>query len=244
MLALINRQKIESIISEATNESSLYITPLLNQWADAKKPLFELFGNSLTMQKQLDDTLTDTEIIQKVNNFIYTNNNPDFKPAMDHLSKLYLEELKNNSVVSNSTNKGMKLSKYLGKMVLNPSNPITVNGKQYTQKEYFDIQFSVLLQSIKVKSNLIISIDPIDFLTMSISGQGWESCHNIKDGCHRAGTLSYMTDNHTCIAYLATKDFTWNGIPLSNKTWRQAIYILTLIIIQQYFPVNTLMSMK
>ena len=39
MLALINRQKIESIISEATNESSLYITPLLNQWADAKKTI-------------------------------------------------------------------------------------------------------------------------------------------------------------------------------------------------------------
>jgi len=242
MLTLINRQKIESIIREATNESDLYIAPLLEQWADAKKPLFELFGNSLTMQKTLDDTLTDNEIIQKINSFIYTNNNPDLKPVIDHLSKLYLEELKNNSVISDATAKGMKLSKYLGKLVLNPNNPITVNGKEYKQKEYFDIQFSILLQSIKVKSTLIISIDPIDYLTMSISGQNWQSCHNIEDGCHRAGTLSYMTDNHTAIAYTATKDFTWNGIPLSNKTWRQAVYIDTnnnsAIFSRQYPNVN------
>lgn len=65
------------------------------------------------------------------------------------------------------------------------------------------------------KEDLIISLNPLDYLTMSF-GRNWASCHTIDingyrgelngehtfNGCYSAGTLSYMLDDSTVIAYI------------------------------------------
>lgn len=233
MVNLVNVNKMESIITAATEVSNLYTAPLLKQWSRNKQDLFSLFGNKLTVESEINDSLSSSEITLQTIKFLnkHINNNEDLTKISDYLStdNIY-EELINNTVINDQKAKGTKLSKYLSRMVQNPTKQITIINNQsvtktYTQRELFDINFSMLLQSIKVKSKLIISIDPIDYLTMSISGQSWKSCHNIVDGCHRAGTLSYMTDSCTAIAYIANKNFNWNNIELINKRWRQAVYI-------------------
>ena len=72
--------------------------------------------------------------------------------------------------------------------------------------------------SVKTKNyNLYLSIDPIDYLTMSF-GNSWASCHTIDydnlrriqgegyHGQYRAGTISYMLDKVTMIGYWISND--------------------------------------
>lgn len=183
MVNLVNVNKMESIITAATEVSNLYTAPLLKQWSRNKQDLFSLFGNKLTVESEINDSLSSSEITLQTIKFLnkHINNNEDLTKISDYLStdNIY-EELINNTVINDQKAKGTKLSKYLSRMVQNPTKQITIINNQsvtktYTQRELFDINFSMLLQSIKVKSKLIISIDPIDYLTMSISGQSWKS---------------------------------------------------------------------
>ena len=73
------------------------------------------------------------------------------------------------------------------------------------------------INPIKVKRYTFISINPLDYITMSF-GNGWSSCHtpdyqNLRpnngdhtyQGCYQSGTMSYMLDTSSIIMY-TTKD--------------------------------------
>ena len=54
-----------------------------------------------------------------------------------------------------------------------------------------------------IHTNLVISISPLDFMTMSDNACNWSSCMSwSKNGCYRAGTLEMMNSNLTVVAYL------------------------------------------
>ena len=69
--------------------------------------------------------------------------------------------------------------------------------------------------------NFIISLNPLDYLTMSF-GVSWESCHNIRAGGWKGGCLSYMLDNTSIITFVV------NGIegPIHKipKVYRQMFH--------------------
>lgn len=65
---------------------------------------------------------------------------------------------------------------------------------------------------------LYISINPMDYITMSV-GNSWASCHCVRPdyiGCYSAGTISYMLDKVTAIAYTESKE-TENGIHMKKN---------------------------
>ena len=81
----------------------------------------------------------------------------------------------------------------------------------------------------------MLSIDPLDFITMSVSKSGWSSCHH-PNSCHGTGGLAYMNDNASIIAYVETDDPMVNyvidtetkektTIKMPNKIWRQIVTI-------------------
>jgi hypothetical protein len=95
--------------------------------------------------------------------------------------------------------------------------------------------YSIFLQSLKVKGRLVLSIDPLDFITMSVSKSGWSSCHH-PNNYHGTGGLAYMNDNATIIAYVETNEpmITYvidtetkekTTIKMPNKIWRQIVTI-------------------
>jgi hypothetical protein len=70
-----------------------------------------------------------------------------------------------------------------------------------------------------IKRHTILSINPLDYLTMSF-GNSWSSCHTIDkgnyrdmpnsyEGCYSSGTISYMLDNVSMVMY--TVDSKYNG---------------------------------
>jgi len=74
------------------------------------------------------------------------------------------------------------------------------------------------INPIKVKRHTYISVNPLDYLTMSF-GNGWASCHTIDhnnnrpnngrhtyEGCYQSGTLSYMLDGSSIVMYTTKED--------------------------------------
>lgn len=73
------------------------------------------------------------------------------------------------------------------------------------------------LNPLKVVRHTIISVNPLDYLTMSF-GNSWASCHTIDkenkrrmpntyEGQYSSGTISYMLDGTSFIMYTIDKDF-------------------------------------
>ena len=82
------------------------------------------------------------------------------------------------------------------------------------------------LSPLKIKRHTILSINPIDYFTMSI-GNSWLSCHTIdkhNGGCYSSGTVSYMLDGSSMVFY--TIDASYNGDEYFNerKIARQMFY--------------------
>ena len=81
------------------------------------------------------------------------------------------------------------------------------------------------LSPMIIKRHTILSINPLDYLTMSF-GNSWASCHTIDkenqrglpnsySGCYSSGTISYMLDETSMVLY--TVDASYNG----NEYWNQ-----------------------
>lgn len=81
------------------------------------------------------------------------------------------------------------------------------------------------LSPMAIKRHTVLSINPLDYLTMSF-GNSWASCHTIDknnkrcmpnsySGCYSSGTISYMLDEVSMVLY--TVDAAYNG----NEYWGQ-----------------------
>lgn len=79
-------------------------------------------------------------------------------------------------------------------------NGTTVQKTTYPYDKVF-AEYADIVSDLKRKMQFIISLNPLDYLTMS-NGVNWKSCHNIYDGCYKAGTISYMLDTTSIITFI------------------------------------------
>lgn len=119
---------------------------------------------------------------------------------------------------------GMKLSTFLSQALKNPA---------------FDVEYSKIMECAKVKGQIVISIDPLDFILMSFNQSGWNSCHTIAHngesrnyGQYVAGIFSYIADPTTMISYRHSNKLVEYHLGRSkfqeySKNWRELIYIDT-----------------
>ena len=106
--------------------------------------------------------------------------------------------------------------------------------------EDFRQKQSYILNDKELKGNLVLSILPLDFLTMSNNSFGWSSCMewsnnnaNKESGCYHAGTIEMMNSNNVVCCYLDSKipyefykdETTGKSYKWNNKKWR----ILTIV---------------
>lgn len=83
--------------------------------------------------------------------------------------------------------------------------------------------YADLVSALKRNMDFVISLNPLDYLTMS-NGVSWHSCHNIADGGYKGGCLSYMLDETSLITYVVfdiNSDAKIHTIP---KYYRQMIH--------------------
>ena len=110
------------------------------------------------------------------------------------------------------------------------------------KSDYIDTELSKFIQEnsiTKVTGNMYVSIDPFDYLTMSVNMSDWHSCLSLhKDlnsnsvylGEYCSGIFSYLCDKVTMVAYRTNgqdEKFSWSNrsFMAESKNWRQLIYM-------------------
>lgn len=241
MLGKVDIELFEETIEYATYKSNTNVMPLLRQWQEGKKDIYKMFDNKFTIEKKFSGSLNSDEIHGKKHNFLATISNSFTEDEINRICDVFYycnlsnEEIINNRISSNFSEKkavGMKLSKYLRSLIEEEKNFIEINEKMKSKREFFDIEFSKFHQSLFFEGVLVLSIDPLDYLTMSRNNNNWSSCHDF-DGCHKGGVLSYLIDPSTVIAFVKSKNDKNNTslrifdgvIKWNNKKWRQVVHV-------------------
>jgi len=231
MLAKVDVKKIKKVLSSCFQISGtklLGVQQMLEDWAINKRDIYLIFGKNFRISKDIEYEADECVYQEKIDNLC--SQFPIVTPLMRDISTKRLKEntlvIDTNSIdrvarkIKGASN-GMRLTAFLSKAVNNPK---------------FDTEFSKIIDETKVKGQITISIDPIDYILMSINKSGWQSCHSLHEdigrsfGCYSAGVFSYMCDNCTAISFRHSKEevqYSINGTTFKeySKNWRECIYI-------------------
>ena len=110
-----------------------------------------------------------------------------------------------------------------------------LKATRYPRMELFEEwrnKVSLVQTHSENKAKLVLSIHPIDFMTMSDNKCNWRSCMSWQtQGCYNAGTLEMMNSNVAVVAYLESKS-PWqiylnetNTYTIPNKSWRRLVFV-------------------
>jgi hypothetical protein len=201
-------------------------------WERNKSHLFKLFGNKIKVTKELgEQNICTPSMVNHIKQEFLDKHGDKFniliKILIDILS---YEEILENRLQQDICILDVKLKK--GWRITRCFSELEADKKELQKQQ--DL-YSIFLQSLKVKGRLVLSIDPLDFITMSVSKSGWSSCHH-PNSCHGAGGLAYMNDNASIIAYVETDEPMVTNvidtetkekttIKMPNKIWRQIVTI-------------------
>ena len=173
----------------------------------------------------------------------------DFANSANERAKPFDKE-KNGKIISLKAVAGQKTSRIVNKFFKNYGfdKIVEMRDVSYTddhgvlhqvQKDFgWNKQFALYADAItplEVKKWTIISVNPVDYLTMSF-GNGWASCHTPDkenkrkaegnySGCYCSGTLSYMLDNSTLIMYTVRNEYKGREFCLEDKMNRCTFHI-------------------
>ena len=111
-----------------------------------------------------------------------------------------------------------------------------LKATKYPRMDLFETwrnQVSLVQISNEIHAKLVISINPIDFMSMSENACNWRSCMGwSNNGCYNAGTLEMMNSNVAAVAYLESNspfelylNETGEVYNVPNKTWRSLVFI-------------------
>lgn len=231
MLSQINIKEIEKLILSSTDADSIDIKFHLNAWAGNKAHLYRMFGSKFRIEQEVDNNVPESEFR---NDFeVFERNYLTTEPRAVLLHYFLKSFVNKDEMIKNEISRdivlyglklqtGTKISRIMSKLL-----PADLIDKTQTA-------YSMFLQKFNGKGKAVISIHPIDYLTMSENTSGWRSCHAL-DGEYRAGTLAYMMDTTSTIAYVTNSKFDksyveWdNGtrkvakMSVDNKSWRQVV---------------------
>jgi hypothetical protein len=231
MKSQINVIELEKLILSQIDGDTIDLRWHIDNWAHSKAHLYRMFGNQLRIETEVDNNVPDSEYRNDFDSFErnYLTSQPRTILFLFFIRNfLNKEEVLKNELTRDITfygmkfQTGMKISRVISKLV--PADLV----------DQLQTAYSMFLQKFNGKGRAVVSIHPIDYLTMSENSNGWRSCHAL-DGEYRAGTLAYMLDEGSTIGYVANSKFekrytVWsegqrntNTMSIDNKSWRQVV---------------------
>lgn len=196
------------------------------------------------------------QILAKIRMFDYTyrttresqNKYYEFVGYVDYFSRMYYSTIPQDWRFDRINTdvpvlkKGTKTSRafnavctHYGVDKLNPQTSVVEINGQPTEKTIYPYnkafaEYSDLVSDLKRKMRFFISLNPLDYLTMS-NGTGWVSCHNLSGGSYKGGCLSYMLDKTSMITFVVNnvEDTPIHEIP---KLYRQMYHYENGLFIQ------------
>lgn len=223
MISKVNVEDLVDIIYESTSveKDNIDLNWHLNKWACNKIELYKLMGHNLKKESVIDSQTSESEIRLALKGIVckYSVSLPACVAVLNNV--LDNEEIVSNRLLEDRVifgtkfQKGTKLFKVLSKL---SSDSAEISNLQ--------TDLSMIIQELRSAGTAVISIDPIDYLTMSANNSQWRSCHDIMSGEFKAGCLSYMCDESTMIAYVKKKTNARIGkVEFPSKIWRQCVYV-------------------
>lgn len=224
---------------------------ILREWNKSKQTLFDIFGEKLMLEKEIQVEDGDNKKIREVSEYLYS-----FNPGINFIKNLRkLFELNNiyfddtyatkhaiynliqaYQLFTNRVAKGFTYHNKDGKAVKVPEGAKVMKVLQKMAKEFDLPDFEIFRNHIsritevrKSKIKFTLSIHPLDYMTMSDNANGWESCMNWTQGpgSYRAGTIEMMNSPLVVVAYITTKPYypENTSIEWTSKSWRELIIV-------------------
>ena len=247
-LSMMDTLRRNYAISEYGHSSGNYFVAskeMLFEWGNKKEYLYRWLGRELIISKEFEYTKSIDQLTIEMNSSMYNDKTRTFRneyagllwsPEIEHEIEWKMRELISTESLANNTyvgedftidfpngrsyrvTKGCKAIKALGKI----AEGFNLNGF-----EEFRIAHSQTLNQKKLKGELVLSIHPLDFMTMSDNDCGWSSCMSWQEyGEYRQGTVEMMNSPMVVIAYLkSSQDMRIGGHNWSNKKWRQLFVV-------------------
>ena len=259
MIKKVDKRKLKKLLAMCYNIKDcevLGLDKMLETWASQKIELYKLFGNELKIEK---DICLTKEKIEKIEMEAGNSENGLKEYWNKEFENLFtkLEEI--SPVISEAMDRNLRFAMLKQQMpevngeCMSPifrdiyfkcpsdkMNFSTLMHKIFLSKEV-DEEVSKYLQKIDtdITGKMYVSIDPFDFVTMSLNKSNWTSCHSLHNGgslsgrefgCYSAGIFSYMCDNVSTIAYRTDEEqykyeFNRRSFFAESKNWRQMIFI-------------------
>ena len=224
---------------------------ILREWNKSKQTLFNIFGEKLMLEKEIQVEEGYNKKVREVNEYLYSTNpgitfitnlrrlfesNTTYfentyatRHAIYNLTQAY--QLFTNRVV-----KGFTYHNKDGKIVKVPEGAKVMKVLQKMAKEFDLPDFEIFRNHVsritevrKSKIKFTLSIHPLDYMTMSDNANCWESCMNWTQGpgSYRAGTIEMMNSPLVVIAYITTKPYypANTSIEWTSKSWRELIIV-------------------
>ena len=228
MISKVDKDRIRTLfeigarLNKKITISEKELDNYLLKWANAKYEMYILFGNKLKIEEHIEEEL-NFDIFKEMYEAL-KRDFPKYSFVLDYIDTF--DALKNKFTDSSNTryikkyckdifNEGMKVTKFLSKLY---------------EDDKFDIALSKMLQNRKVDTMVTISIDPYDYLTMSLTKYSWLSCFDISSGCYSNAPFSALIDEVLMVCYTSDGkdyDFNYKGKKYSgnNKKDRWFLYL-------------------
>lgn len=207
-------------------------TTLMTQLREVYRPSLEEDGNHPFI-KELAKYLMDTMMLSQrwINEIQFFLNPTNIKAGYFNRDYSIPVDSSGNTITISRGSKFMKsVQKYLK----------AINFPRMDLFEKWRNDISNITTSKRINTNLVFSIHPIDFLTMSDNSCGWTSCMSwMNDGGYSGGVTEMMTSNMVIICYLESKNkkFYFNMREVPNKSWRALVYVhKDIILVGKQYP--------
>ena len=220
---------------------------ILREWNKSKQTLFNIFGEKLMLEKEIQVEDGDNKKIREINNYLSSlNPGTNFINSVRKLfefNSTYFENTyatynltRANQLFTNRVAKEFSYRNKDGKIVKVPEGAKVMRVLQKIAKEFDLPDFEIFRNHIsriteirKSKIKFTLSIHPLDYMTMSDNANGWESCMNWTQGpgSYRAGTIEMMNSPVVVVAYITTKPYypANTSIEWTSKSWRELIIV-------------------
>ena len=220
---------------------------ILREWNKSKQTLFNIFGEKLMLEKEIQVEDGDNKKIREINNYLSSlNPGTNFINSVRKLfefNSTYFENTyatynltRANQLFTNRVAKEFSYRNKDGKVIKVPEGAKVMRVLQKIAKEFDLPDFEIFRNHIsriteirKSKIKFTLSIHPLDYMTMSDNANGWESCMNWTQGpgSYRAGTIEMMNSPMVVVAYITTKPYypANTSIEWTSKSWRELIIV-------------------
>ena len=222
-------EKLNAAIKYSQNYPfDLDTTAIVNKWEKIKAALKKILGGTRVRSSEpIELELDEKERRKLFEDFknkllakdFFFEDCQDFMDFLDNNYKTFFENRVSYPLVHSEMKRDSKLIKSFKYFI--KDDPVLLRFAQDLASEY--------IQRQKITGYLYLSIDLLDFLSLSENTYNWRSCHAL-DGDYRVGNLSYALDNKTIIAYIADEKETKlpcfpSSVTCHSKKWRMLFHL-------------------